>query len=364
MSTAVKLTSNLAVAIGLLLLAAPAAQAGGLPVTNLDRKTTRSGIAAPDGSAHYYADPLEGRTRIVKAKPVSDGRRRTLDATTLEGTLAVPAVDYDTTTGISADGSTLVLIGPRRGSAKPTTRLAVLDTKRMRQTETAELDGYFGVYAVSPDGGTVYLIHYRDPDWDARKNAVRAYDVAKGRLRGGAIVDRPAASEPRLRGELIARATSPDGTWAYTLYDGGDVYSNKDQFVSALDTATGASTRIDIETDKRKHGLVVSPLGDTISVLGGQHGRTAATVEVGTWRVTEWAVGSPVGSAQPARSSGDPTLPAWWVAAATGIGLVLAIAGFGRRRRRLAGGRLPEDPLPDLKLESPAEPERERESLS
>lgn len=362
MPVAARFTSQLAVAIGLLLLTAPAAEAGGLPVTNLDRQTARSGIAAPDGSAHYYAVPLEGRTRVVKAKPTPDGRSRRLDATTLEGTLAVPGVVHDTTTGISADGSTLVLIRPRRGAVEPTTSLALLDTKRMRQIETAELDGYFGVYAVSPDGGTAYLIHYLDPDWDARKNAVRAYDVAKGRLRPDAIVDRPAATEPKLRGELIARAISPDGVWAYTLYDGGDVYSNEDQFISALDTASGASTRIDIETDKRKHGLVVSPDGGTISVLGGQHGRTAATVEVGTWRVTEWAAGSPVGSAQPARSPDDPTLPAWWVAAATGIGLMLAIAGYGRRRRRHAS-RLPEDPLPDLELESLAEAERKREPV-
>ena len=60
---------------------------------------------------------------------------------------------------------------------------------------------------------------------------VRPYDVRKGVLQG-ALVDRLEWEEQEMGGEPIARASSRDGRWAYTLYA-----RRKDvPFVHALDT--------------------------------------------------------------------------------------------------------------------------------
>ena len=46
-----------------------------------------------------------------------------------------------------------------------------------------------------------------------------------------------------MRGQPLTRATSPDGRWAYTLYDG----AGKEPFIHALDTSTRSARCIDLD---------------------------------------------------------------------------------------------------------------------
>src|SRR5581483_5888382 len=71
--------------------------------------------------------------------------------------------------------------------------------------------------------------------------AVRAYDLPRGRLLPGAIVDK---REPRetMRGYPIARATGPGGAWVYTLY----TRPGAGAFVHALDTRHRSAVCVDL----------------------------------------------------------------------------------------------------------------------
>jgi hypothetical protein len=204
-------------------VAAPApsaAAADGLPASGVDA----SPVSAPGGSVEYLTrrvarGPGARRATLVVAR--ERGSERVLRRLRLPGTFAVPAVAYDgSASGLSADGRTLVLINPRRTFPRGVTTFAVLHAKRLRPRRVLRLDGDFSFDAISPHGGVIYLIQYvsrRSPD----RYAVRAYDLSADRLLSQLVVDPREGSEP-MSGFPVTRAGSPDGRWAYTLYDGAD----------------------------------------------------------------------------------------------------------------------------------------------
>ncbi len=53
----------------------------------------------------------------------------------------------------------------------------------------------------------------------------------------------------------MTRATSPDGGWEYTLYDGGGAHP----FIHALDVVEGATVCIDLEMLKPKDTYGATP---------------------------------------------------------------------------------------------------------
>lgn len=180
----------------------------------------------------------------------------------LGGDYDVPAVDYNGTGGgLSADGKTLVLssfaIGNPPVYPPRVTRLAILDTDLRPQRHlragqrrppsvfrSIELRGHFAFDAISPDGSTIYLIHHfpnlTGPSYITRYE-VRAYDIKSDRLLPEPIVD-PEEPEERMEGLPLSRAMSPDGRWAYTLYDG----NGEEPFVHALDTVAGQAVCVDL----------------------------------------------------------------------------------------------------------------------
>lgn len=334
-------TARVLVLATLLLAAgAPAAAADGLPVVGLD--TTETGIESPTDGSRFYAIGEPGHTRVLKVMPEADRFGRTLRTRRLAGTLAVPGVAFDgTTAGISRDGRTLALIEPRTSFPRADTRLVLVDTRRMRKSETIDLDGDFSFDAISPDGGTIYLIHYlsrRDPT----RYEVRAYDVAAARLLREPIIDRRLAPEV-MYGLPVTRAVSADGAWAYTLYDPGN---RALPFVHALDTERGVAFCIYLEplqpfgNELSSMELAPAADGSALDVLA-RDGVTVASIAT-----ADWSVSVPSAEAIAAGegfSSAAPYLAVCGLLAA-GVGLFVAMR---RRRRRCAPaeGDLPGDPF-------------------
>jgi hypothetical protein len=237
-------------AVAAAVLAAPAAGSDGGPSPGA--VAGWNGVLAPIGTIRYAALPT-GRSTIVTATEVDGGR--VLEYTTIRGRYGVPLVGYDGSTGgVSGDGSTLVLaplVTPVQGGV---TRFTVLATeKRLHLRKLVSLRGAFSFDAISRTGRTLFLIEYLSSPDGFPAYRVRAYDVARGKLVPGAIVDRREPSE-KMQGSPVTRTSSRDGRWAYTLY----ARQSAAPFVHALDTIEQKAYCIDLPlgfTQQRQMGM-------------------------------------------------------------------------------------------------------------
>lgn len=314
---AVTMTASIAAAA-----AAVPAVAGGAKVP-LGPDVVAAPVAAPGGKVGYVTRRA-GRGTLVEARERAGGR--TLRVARLPGEYAVPAVAYDgSASGLSADGRTLVLINPRRRFPRVSTTFAVLDGKPLRLRRVLRLKGDFSFDALSPDGSQMYLINYLSPR-DPTRYRVRVYDLRASRLLPKPVVD-PSEPPDEMSGQPITRATSPDGRWAYTLYDG-----TEHPFIHALDTERRTAACIDLDdltTEDASDARLVLP-GGTLRVEG-----TAAPLALVDTRT--FAVRDPAAKAPPVRrvaSSGDDDgggVP-WFVAFIALLPLA-GLAVVARRRR-------------------------------
>ena len=246
----------------------------------------------------------------------------------LERWLVVPSVAYDGSPGgLSADGQTLVLAQP--GVRFPQTRseFTAFETDRLRAIEQIELPGTFTYDAISPDGRSLYLIEYTSPR-DLTEYEVRVFDLDRGRLEPEPVVD-PSEPQEEMYGSPITRAMSPDGRWAYTLYDGSEY-----PFIHALDTVGRTAVCIDLEllADQRKtlYRFELEPSRDGARLDVLDRGEPQASVDLDTFEVADPQT---VARSEPGADAGDvAALP--WLAVGGGLGLAaLAILGLGRRRQ-------------------------------
>jgi hypothetical protein len=304
--------------------AATVAHADGLPVLGID--VGGVGVVAPSGSVRYVTIPAGGRT-VLAAVRVRDGRIVT--SKVLPGTFTIPAVAYDGSVGgLSGDGRTLVLIEPRRGFPRARTRLAVIEVgTTLRLRRTIALTGDFSFDAVSPRGSSIYLIEYTSPS-DPTRYLVRAYDVRAHRLLARPITDSREPDE-KMRGTPLSRASSADGRWAYTLYDG----AGSTPFVHALDTRRGTARCIDLPAlagaGARPRGLRLDERRQTLVVL--RERRSGAEIDTRSFRVRP-----PTSASQGVFRSGAGR--SWGLIVVPAVGaLALAAASLLvlRRRRRV-----------------------------
>jgi hypothetical protein len=308
-----------------LALAAASAAADGLPVV-VDGS---SGVVSSDGASRFVTLAVGARHTVIERLKLHTGE--VARYRTLPGSWSIPAVAYDGTgSGLSSDGRTLVVIRNRTRFPQRRTYLAVVDPVRLRIERRLALRGDFSFDAISPDGSTVYLINYlsaRDPT----RYAVRAFDVARGRLLPGAIVD-PHEPGEQMGGVPITRTTSPDGRWAYTLYAGND-----HPFVHALDTSGRTARCVDIGALAGRQDLFAirmktTPGGDRLTIAS-QDGRPLAVLDARTFRVSE-PVRAP--AAAKAAAPGQDARP-WLVPAGLALLLLLLTgAGYAGRNRMLA----------------------------
>jgi hypothetical protein len=301
-----------------------AARADGLPVLGVDAGPT--GVTAPAGSARYVTIPA-GRQTVVAAVRRDGGR--VIRSRLLTGTFTIPAVAYDGSAGgLSADGRTLVLITPRTRFPRTRTTLLALRTPGLSESAPIRLRGDFSFDAISPQGRLMYLIEYTNPK-DPTRYAVRAYDLAHGRLLHAPVVD-PRETDEKMRGNPLSRALSPDGRWAYTLYDG----AGGTPFVHALDTSRRTARCIDLDALAGSKylwrlRLRVRRDGSALTIRDGKEAELL--VDTRTFQPRR------PGAARAARATGSSGSGLGWpLATVAGVG-ALAVAGAliarGRRKR-------------------------------
>jgi hypothetical protein len=316
----------LASGFALVLVAAvpAAATADGLPVLGVD--VGSDGVAARTNPIRYVTLPT-GRETIVARTAVGGGR--VLGFTRLPGNFTIPAVAYDgSASGLSADAGTLVLIQPRLKFPRARTALAILDAKRLRLRKLVTLQGDFSFDAISPHGATLFLIQYVSPR-DPTRYEVRAYDLRSERLVANPIVD--PHEQGAMRGSPITRATSSDGRWAYTLYDG----AGGTPFIHALDTSKRQARCIDLpmlsgREDLSQMRITIAP--DRAELTVGTAGQKLALVDTSDLRAS-----APAG---PTQTVSHHRARVWLLLGGAGLATVLAASmlsvAFRRRRTRLA----------------------------
>ncbi|HET8607039.1 MAG TPA: hypothetical protein VFL66_08425 [Gaiellaceae bacterium] len=160
----------------------------------------------------------------------------------LQGDWGIPLVTYQQAGGLSRDGRTLVLAQGDfpRTPLRAVSRFLVLDAKRLAVTHRIALRGDFSFDALSPKGGTLFLVQHTS-SVQLTHYKVRAYDLRASRLLRRVVADRRQASWV-MNGMPMVRATGPGARWQYTLYTQPDNYP----FVHALDTVTRTAVCIGI----------------------------------------------------------------------------------------------------------------------
>lgn len=281
----------------------------------------------------------------------------------LRGRFHVPAVAYDGSAGgLSADGRTLVLVRSLSYRSYPPriTRLAILDTQRStrwrgkwppprfrRFADFVDLRGHFSFDAISPDGSTVYLIHHYLPLSTGgsyiTNYRVRALDLDSGRLLPKPIVD-PEEPGERMQGTPVSRASSPDGRWAYTLYDG----YGQEPFIHALDTVGRRAVCIDLPQLEDARNLFMLGLrterhGRQLAVLRRRSAleepsKPSSSPPLLTVSTTSFEVREPRPAQVDRSGDGPPWLPIGVVVGTTAI----ALAWVTRRKRKAIARGAPE----------------------
>jgi hypothetical protein len=196
---------------------------------------------------------------------------------------------------------------------------------------------------------------------DLTQYQVRRYDLQRGRLDPEPVVD-PEAAPVTMGGTPQTRAMSPDGRWAYTLYDSPT--RDRPPFIHALDTKTGSAACIDLEgglvEERRLFRMTLdpSPDGSTLAVVDPRDG-PAAIVDTETFDVSEPPVEEASADSASDGSGGTP-----WPVIALGVlgaGGLLTVAV----RRRRGSPAVDSDDLERLvRIEEEPEPkseEREKE---
>ena len=298
----------------------------GLPVLGIDVGPV--GVASSSGPARYVTLPAKGHTIVARVRR-SGGQ--ILTSLVLPGSFTIPAVAYDgSASGLSADGRVLVLIEPRAQFPRVRTTLAILDAPRLRVRTVLRLRGDFSFDAISPKGGLLYLIQYVSPR-DPTRYAVRAYDVRHGRLLTEPVVD-PHERGEKMRGNPLSRAVSPDGRWAYTLYDG----AGGTPFVHALYTSGRTARCIDLDALAGNAYLARLRLhldGNALTIRDRNGTELVVNTKTFLVRAPATAAAGPAG-----HDSGNGWSLAGWAVLGTFVvsgSLLLA----RRRRRRPAFGR-------------------------
>ena len=171
-------------------------------------------------------------------QPGFGGRTRSIS-----GAWRLPTVGLDPMpAGVSADGSTIVLVEDRPEGAAPTgvSRFAIVARSLRSEPRIVELPGAFDFDTLSPDGSILYVAEHV-PGPLAGRYQVRAIDTATGLMRDAIIVDKRNVDEA-MAGWAIDQELRPDGM-VLTLYRGVE-----HPFIHALQSVEAWAFCIDLPT--------------------------------------------------------------------------------------------------------------------
>jgi hypothetical protein len=285
------------------------------------------------GSPYRYAAFNAGGNTVVKQQV---GAGPAVSALRLPGHYGIPGADYSgSTTGLSADGHTLIVAEIPVNGPPRTTRLLVLNTAPLAVRARLALPGFSTVDAVSPDGRWLYLIHYSS--LNISRYEVLAYDLPARRLLAQPVVD------PRDRGEAMTgvpvnRVMSAGGRWAYTLY----LRPSGVPFVHALDTTGRRAVCIDLpmvsNVEIGNAQLALSSGGTTLQVSTA--GETRAVIDTRTFTVSAGRGHPATASVRPVahrrRGTGGQSHVSWEliVLLISALGVVAATGAAVARSRR------------------------------
>lgn len=261
------------------LFAVPAAVADG-PMPFASQGGT--GVLASDGKTRYVAVGNASSTALQQIQ-VKGGTVQGFAE--FPGSWGVPVTTYSQDgEGIAADGKTLVLGDTMAAYPRTKSEFLVVNLRGMQLRRTIELKGDFAFDAISPDARRLYLIQHVDAT-NTQRYVVRGYDLAAGRLLPGRIADRTQKSWV-MQGYPMARTTSADGRWVYTLYQNSGGYP----FVHALDTVRGVAHCIGLPWHGSQNGFYNMRLslrnnGRTLAVHW-LSGRPWLAVDTSTWRIS------------------------------------------------------------------------------
>jgi len=317
--------ATLICAAAALALAAPAgARAAGGPVPPLQGG---AGVSVPGGPDSFIAVSGGLDTTVVmriRRDGVAVERTRRLS-----GAYGVPGVTFDgITTGLSADGTTLVLASPINQYPARATTFRVLAASSLRPLLHFTLKGMVTVDAISPDGRWLYLVDYKGGN--VASYDVRAYDLRAHKLLAKPVVD-PREPDEKLNGTPVTRVSSGDGRWQYTLYTG------EEPFIHALDTVGRTAVCIDLPKS------LAQDLGNTKLSLGpnaltlSNDGAAVRRIDLKTFKPIApkpAARPRPTPAAAAPKGDGGPSLALWLIALAAVAVLVAATRATRRRVRQ------------------------------
>jgi hypothetical protein len=286
-------------------------------------------LASGDGSSIYMVTPQDDGTIVTKIR----GSDRTAQVTRrLPGSFELPAI-AGVTSGLSPDGEILVLGGH---PAAHISRFALLDTGTLRLRRMLTLRGTYSFDALSPDASTLYLIRFLSSD--GSHYAVQGLDVNDPKPVPRTLVEKGEPGEA-MSGQPIARTTSPDGAWVYTLYK----RAGEAPFVHALSTVDSFTVCIDLDglagrRDFDAMSLRLQPGGRLLDVTAA--GTPVARVDMGSFEATTLPAPRRAGASRTADHQPQPDGRNFPWFALGGIALVAAAAVRMRMRRRRVSGVL------------------------
>lgn len=327
--------------IAFVVLSVPGAQGAGAPIP-YDSSPDAS-VVAPNGEGPRYATVSNGgQTTILQ---IDQDGGEILGSRTIDGVYAIPVVAVDgTSAGLSSDGSRLVLFEPRWFRfqfPREQSKFVVVDIRsngRMQVERRFALPGDFSFDALSPDGLGLYLTEY--PSRDLNDYAVREYDLERRRLLSDPVLVAHEVSPGEMRGLPMTRATSPDGRWEYTLYNGGGGRGDE-AFIHTLDTERGISHCVDLPMvsgqEAWRIGLELTDGGGTLNATRG--GETLAMLNTETFALTE-----PLAPELTVAPEGGGR-PSGLAIGAIAVGIVLLVGTALGLRRRRGSTALPPDPF-------------------
>ena len=192
-------------------------------------------------------------------QPGFGGPRRTVD-----GPWRLPTVGLDPMpTGVSADGSTIVLVEdrPENAPARTLSRFAIMERSLRSEPRIVELTGDFDFDALSPDGSILYVAEHV-PGPLAGRYQVRAVDTATGAMRDAIIVDKRNV-DAQMAGWPVDQELRDDGV-VLTLYRGAEYpFIHALQSNQAWAVCIGLPSRgMDDDTATADWGIVSTDRGD------------------------------------------------------------------------------------------------------